>query len=228
MPSKAGLYGIVALLTALLVVSATAAAVFYGQYKQADSDKTRYVGELDAALASYRALSDSFNASLQDYNRTLSLLADAVANLNTSTPAYRNASTALASLWSSYESLAGSRSGVVVYEVNVLVDYGNGTRHWYNDTKIQPGWNGYVATLVAMDGNVQAAWYPQYGEHFVTGVGGVPDTQSRFWFLLTYDVTTSWQVAQSGVDQIPVFNGTVFAWAFCPENASYGPTCPLP
>lgn len=217
-----------AVLVALLVVSSTVATVYFGQYQQVSSQNQRHMRELDAALASYAALSGSYNASLSDYNRTLSLLTSAVANLNTSLPAYRNASLALSSLWNSYQSLAArGGSDEIAYEAHMLMDYGNGTRQWYNGTRIQPGWNAYIATMVLLDGNVQATWYPQYGEHYVSGLQGVSDTTGDFWFLLTYNKTTSWQVAQVGADDVPIFNGTVFAWAYCPENADYFPVCSL-
>jgi len=229
MVSRRTFYGAIIVLVAFLLVTSSVALLYYNQYQLEVSKNQHYVSELNSALASYKSLSGSFNSSLQDYNRTLSLLAVAVANLNTSTPAYRNASVALSSLWNSYLTLS-SQSGrkVLAYEVRMLVDYGNGTRRWYNGSTVQPGWNGYVVTLALVNGNVQATWYPQYGEHFVTGIGGVLNTQNKFWFLLTYSKSASWQVAQVGADDIPIFNGTIFAWTYCPANASYGPACPLP
>ncbi|MDE1852305.1 MAG: hypothetical protein KGI38_01025 [Thaumarchaeota archaeon] len=229
MVSKGAFYGIVVTLIALLLISSTFAVIYLNEYQLEVSANQTHTNELDLALSSYRSLSGLYNISLsEDYN-TLSLLATAVANLNTSTPAYQTAASALSSLWAKYQALAGANGGkALAYEVHMLVDFGNGTRKWYNDTAVQPGWNGYVVTLVLMDGNVQAVWYPQYGEHFVTGLGGVSNTQTKYWFLLTYNKTASWQEAQVGADQIQVFNGTTFAWAYCPENSSYGPACPLP
>jgi type II secretory pathway pseudopilin PulG len=222
-------YGVAVVFIAVLLIVSSISAYYYYQDQQEVSENQRYVSELGAALASYRTLAGSFNSSLSDYNATLALLATAVANLNTSTPAYQSASVELASLWSAYQRLASSNGErAPVYQVDMLVDYGNGTRVWYNDSGSQPGWNAYVATLVVMNGSVQATWYPQYGEHLITGIGGVADTQTVFWFLLTYNQTASWQVAQDGADDIPMFNGTTLAWVYCAENASYGPACTLP
>jgi len=223
-PSRGVFYGVVVLLVALLLASATVAVFYYGQYQQASSQNQQYVGELNTALLSYRSLSGSFNTSLSGYNQTLSLLANAVANLNTSTPAYHDASTALASLWSSYQELAsvdGKRA--LVYEVHLLLDFGNGTRRWFNDSTAQPGWNGYVVTLVLLKGDVQAVWYPQYGEHLVTGVDGVSQT-SRSWFLWEFS-GGSWVPSQTGADQLRVNNGTAIAWTLCAYDANYNPTC---
>lgn len=222
-------YGIAVVLVAALLLVSMLAASYYVQDQQALSQNQSYVKELDTALASYRSLSGSFNSSLSDYGATLSLLATAVANLNTSTPAYANASATLNSLWKSYQMLSASEGRrALIYQVNILVDYGNGTRRWNNGTQVQPGWNGYVDTFVAFNGSVQATWYPNYGEHIVTTLQGISNTNSQYWFLLTYDRTLSWQVAQVGVDEIPIVNGTSFAWLFCSANANYLPTCPLP
>lgn len=225
MPSREVFYGVVTALVAALILTGSFATYYYGQAQQTSSQNQKYVGELNLALSDYRALSGSFNASLSDYNKTLSLLSTAVANLNTSTPAYRDASLALASLWGDYQHLASTNGReVLVYSVHILVDFGNGTRRWYNDSYAQPGWNGYVATVVLLKGNVQAVWYPQYGEHLVTGIGGVPQGASKSWFVWLFN-GTAWESSSTGVDQLRMVNGTVLAWTLCGYDASYNPTC---
>jgi hypothetical protein len=223
--SRGIFFGTVAVFVALLIVTSSLALYYYGQNQETTSQGQKYASELSTALASYRSLSGSFNASLSEYGQTLALLSSAVANLNTSTPAYRNASVALASLWSSYQRLSssgGRRS--LVYSVNLLLDFGNGTRRWYNDTSVQPGWNGYVATLVFLKGNVQAVWYPQYGEHFVTSVDGVSGTSVESWFFWDYSVG-KWTLAPTGADGLLVYNGTSIAWTLCGYDINFNPTC---
>jgi hypothetical protein len=225
MPHSASFYGIVAVLLALLIISSTAASMYYVQYQQESAQNQRHVGELSAALASYKSLLDSYNSSLGDYNTTLYLLATALGNLNTSTPAYRNAEVELSSLWSSYKALAGANGErAIAYEVRMLVDYGNGTYRWYNDTSIQPGWNAYVVSLVLLNGNIKATWYPQFSEHFIQGLNGVMANRENSWFVWVYN-KTGWQLSQSGADVIPVYNGTIFAWTLCGYGSTYQPTC---
>lgn len=225
MPSRGILYGVVAVFLALLIVTSSLALYYYGQNQQTASQNQTYVSELSTALASYRSLSGSYNASLNDYNRTLALLAIAVANLNTSTPAYRNASIALSSLWNSYQQLAASGGRKpLVYQVNMLVDFGNGTRSWFNDSAAQPGWNGYVTSLVLLGGRVQAAWYPQYGEHLVVGVDGAQQSGSKYWGIWQFS-ESGWTYLNTGADLLEIHNGTTFAWALCGVDANYNPTC---
>jgi len=220
-------YGVVAVLIALLISTSSVALYYYGQNQQTSSQNQTYVGELSTALASYRSLAGSYDSSLRDYNETLSLLATAVANLNTSTPFYGNATVALSSLWKDYQQLssAGGRRALA-YGVHLLVDFGNGTRSWYNDSAIEPGWNGYVASLVLLDGKIQAVWYPQYGEHLITGVDGVSQTSSKSWFFWE-EGASGWTYSQTGADEVQIGNGTSIAWALCSYDNNYLPTCTL-
>jgi len=229
MVSKAVFYGVVVTFVALLLISSTLALVYFNYDQQEASQKSTYATELSRALASYESLAESYNASLQDYNTTLSLLASAVANMNTSTSAYRNASLALSSLWSSYQQLASSSGRrAPVYGVHMLVDFGNGTIQWYNDTRVQPGWNGYVTTLVLLKGDVQAVWYSGgsfgAGEHYVTGLDGVSKTSSKYWWVWQFS-GGRWMYLQTGADDMQVLNGTTFAWTLCGYDANYNPTC---
>jgi hypothetical protein len=225
MPSRGAFYGVVALMVALLIFSSTLAAVYYGRSQQEESQSQQDVSELNAALARYNALAGSYNKSLADYYATLSLLSGAVANLNTSTPAYRNASVALASLWDSYQKLDAANGGrALAYVVDVLIDYGNGTSRWLNGSTAQPGWNAFVLTLVLTDGMMQAVWYPQFGEHFVTGIYGALGTSSESWFVWEFG-KGGWALAPMGADAIAVQNGTALAWTLCGYDANFNPDC---
>ncbi|MDE1857498.1 MAG: hypothetical protein KGI26_00310 [Thaumarchaeota archaeon] len=223
--TKPVFYGVAVVLVAFLLVTSALAAVYYGEYQQERSLDMKHQTELSLALANYNSLTSLYNYSLGYYNETLSLLAGAVSSLNTSTPAYRAAAADLASLWLSYQTLAnGNGHRALVYNVRMVVDYGNGTSRWYNDSTAQPGWNGYVVSLVLLRGDVQATWYPQYGEHFVTGIDGVNQTSNSAWFVWEF-ANGGWTPSVSGSDQLQVVNGTVLAWTLCGYDASFNPAC---
>ncbi|QQG48131.1 MAG: DUF4430 domain-containing protein [archaeon] len=232
MAGKGLLYGVVVVMVAGILLTSTLAVQYYALYQAQASASEQRAGELSVALAKYNSLATDYRTSLRDYNTTLSLLAKAVANLNTSTPAYVNASRALATLWASYKELASAQGGKpLVYQVRMLLDFGNGTSRWYNDTSIQPGWDGYVATLVFVGGRVDATWYPQYGEHFINGIGGVENdyANDKSWTLWTWNSAKGWQSSTLGADQVQLANGTVFAWAYCGYDPNtFVPTCSRP
>ncbi len=225
MVSQPTFYGVLALLAGAILVTSSLAVFYHNQYQDQTLVSQKYADELNTALGRADSLSTGLSASLADYKTTLSLLADAVANLNTTTPAYVNASQALASLWTSYRSLASlSGAGPATYSVDIKVDFGNGTWEWRNGTSVKPGWNGYVVTLVAFSGNVQAVWYPQYQEHYVSGIDGVTSSSSNSWFVWQYQ-GGNWQLLPTGADGLHVYNGTLIAWTLCGYDASFNPVC---
>lgn len=160
------LYGVIAVLVAIVIIVSSVGALFYVKYASESSNNSVYLSQLD-------------QLGVKD------------------TP-------------------------------NILIDYGNGTARWYNDTALALGSNLYTATVLIMNGNVNASYSQEYQEHFVNGIGGVGDTNTQYWWLWSYDQsnkTSPWQESQLGVDDLPITNGVVYAWTFCGETSSYGPDC---
>lgn len=112
----------------------------------------------------------------------------------------------------------------VRYVSNVLIDYGNGSNIWYNNTLVKPGWNLYTITLLVTNGNVNATCC-EFGSHFVQGIGGIQNNNAKNWFLWTYNGTLLWSTASVGPDEITVQNNTIFSWTFCTYDVNYNPTC---
>ncbi len=159
------LYGIMAVLVALIVIVSSFAGLYYFQYAQAQSQNQIYVSQL--------------------------------------------------------------RQLNVKYVTNVVIDYGNNTRHWYNNTRIEPGWNLYTVTETVANGNVNATCC-EFGSHFVEGINGVQNTNTVYWWVWTYNKTASWKTAQVGADQITVQNDSIFAWTYCGSDSSGNPACSPP
>jgi hypothetical protein len=153
------LYGIVAILIAVLVIVSGLLVFYYYQYNQAESLSNTYASDLNKYF-SYRA--------------------------------------------------------------NVLIDYGNGSLTWYNDTRVGLGENFYNVTISATSGDVNATCC-EYGSHFVTGINGLQGNNIDYWALWTYNNTALWQSAPVGADELSVqSNQTTFGWEYC------GNTCPSP
>jgi hypothetical protein len=222
------LYGLTLVLTALLIISVVSGIYYYYEYGQATQSKNQYVSELVTATSQYDKLASNYNSALSLDNKTLGLLVGTIAVVNTSLPIYEQASGELSHLWSQYLSLKPARSSL--YSADILVDFGNGTRHWYNNTQVQPGWSLFTATVVLTNGDLQAPLYYVTGsgwEHFVSEIEGVANSNSNneYWWVWTYDRTGGWTTASVGADLLPVYNGSVFAWTYCGTSPSYSPTC---
>jgi hypothetical protein len=217
------------------------------------------ISSFETLASVYNSSSASFLSVSKVFNTTFTLLVSAVSELNTSDGAYVTASSMLTELWNQYLSITAqykqesssfqtvltsfeSKNNLTLHEnitpisislltSDILIDFGNGTNDWFNDTSVQPRWNLYVATLVITSGNVNATYYPEYAEHLVTGIDDVLNSNSEygpFWFLWTYNSTTSWQVAQVGPDLLPMYNGSIYAWTYCSADSNFNPTCKPP
>ncbi len=223
MTSRSTIYGFLAVVVALLLIEGTAGAYYYMQYANQKVSNQTLVQELGDANDRYTQLASTYNGLLSSYNRTISLLSRSIAVINTSQPVYKEASRELSALWLEYVRL--KPASTQLYQNSVLIAFGNGTRVWYNNTQLQPGWNLYIETVVLMKGNVNAQWFPQYGSHLVEGIGGASSTSTKYWFVWAYDKSRAWQLAQIGADQLTTYNGSTFAWTLCTVDQNFEPTC---
>lgn len=210
------LYGIAAILLVGLVITSTFGAYYYYQYGQQSQIASHYAADLTDSSSQYNQLASQLDSSLTLENQTLALLAGTVGAVNTSLPIYEQASSQLSGLWSAYLKLKPASANV--YSADILLDFGNGTMHWYNGTQVQPGWNLYTATVVLTAGDMQATWYPSFGEHLVNAIDGVSGNANTYWIAWTYNSTASWQQASVGADLLPVYDGSVFAWVYCGQT----------
>lgn len=118
----------------------------------------------------------------------------------------------------------------VSYEVDVLVNYGEGRLEWFNDTRVPIGWNFYNVTFFISRGNIDAMYFPQFGAHLVNAIKGVglnkPQAQKDwYWIAWQWDEEKkSWKPIEVGADLFAVQNKQVLAWYF--EDTSTWPPKP--
>ena len=112
--------------------------------------------------------------------------------------------------------ITGTNSSKIV--VNVLINYGNGTNIWYNETNIVAGTTFYNLTLAITHGNVESVYYPLYNSHYITGINGVYNNNDRIrcsvcWILWNYcKGDNAWASSLLGADLIKLENGDTYAW----------------
>jgi hypothetical protein len=92
--------------------------------------------------------------------------------------------------------------------VNIMVDYGNGTVVWYNDTLIHLGANLLNATDIACDIEVQSS---NFGS-FVTSINGLAQDASNFWIWSIYE--EEWSMGPVGADQFILHEGDIVGWTY--------------
>lgn len=101
--------------------------------------------------------------------------------------------------------------------LDLAVDFGNGTRLWYNGTYVPVGASVFNATYVATGGQVATQTY-EYGNVtgiFVTGILGVSGSSSSYWLWYYFDNSTrGWVEAPVGADAFLAVQGGIYLWNF--------------
>lgn len=114
-----------------------------------------------------------------------------------------------------FQTIYGSAGTGGMEAVSTLINYGNGTLTWYNETNIPAGWNFYNLTLHIANSHVDGYFDSTLREHFVTGINGVENQPPRYWTLWIFcDKRNAWATSPVGADKIHLGNQTAIAWAF--------------
>ena len=108
--------------------------------------------------------------------------------------------------------------------VNALLNFGNGTSKWFNDSRVPVGWNFYNLTMYIANGKVESAYYASpLNEHYINAIDGVRQDGSSFWHLWQFcSKDQAWSYSNIGADGIILSNGRTIAWYF-DSNNDYGP-----
>ena len=111
----------------------------------------------------------------------------------------------------------GSVTHPNVISVDTLINYGNGTSIWYNETNVPIGSTLYSLTLQIANGHVGSVDEFPYG-HFITSINGVTSDGigsncNYCWGIWIYCPNSNgWMYSLYGADSLKLNNGDVVAW----------------
>ncbi len=106
------------------------------------------------------------------------------------------------------------------YSIDLMINYGNGTRMWHNFSRIPIGFSLYNATMLITKGNMEATYYPQLQSHLVNVINGVGkdedlDRISWSWIIWHYNEKLSkWVTYEVAADMVYPRNGDKIAWCY--------------
>lgn len=125
-----------------------------------------------------------------------------------------------------YNTLLSELEGVAL-EVNLLIDYGNGSMVWHNKTLLPIG-----ATLLNATSKVSSS-VEYIGSDigaFVTGIDGVGTKivkKGHYWLWWRFDKTQSeWVLGETAADRYILQRGDTLAWVY--EDTSTFPNVKKP
>jgi hypothetical protein len=94
--------------------------------------------------------------------------------------------------------------------VDLLVDFGNGTKVWHNDTRVPIGYTLLNLTYSKLR-PVEYTVYP-FGV-FVNKIMGVPNQGTWYWLWWEYG-QKGWKMGETGADVVKLKDGGIYAWIY--------------
>lgn len=95
--------------------------------------------------------------------------------------------------------------------INILIDYGNGTKIWYNETEVPIG-----SSLLDATRNVAKVDYQlfQYGA-FVTAINGRGGDSGYYWMWYFWNSTSrKWEMGPVAADAYILHHGDTVSWVY--------------
>jgi len=99
----------------------------------------------------------------------------------------------------------------LVLKVNVLINYGNGTKEWHNNTLVAIGATVFNATLAVADID-----YSMWGEYvLINSINGIQGTQDKGWIWWIWNRSTSqWQSTIEAANKHVLVDGDTIGWNY--------------
>lgn len=139
---------------------------------------------------------------------------------------YRNEYTALVTGFNSLSQAMGNLSNMMEslsLRVNLLINYGNGTLVWYNNTAMPVGSTAFTAIMA-----VAKVEYRDYGQELgilVTSINGLASTFSQGWFYWYVNTSNStWISPEYSCGKYILHRGDTIGFAY--ESFSVWPPPP--
>lgn len=135
-------------------------------------------------------------------------------------------------VWASLASLTGAyyftsyndllqKSRKAPIQVNLGINYGNGTIHWFNNTEAKSGDTMLDVTEQVADVNYTS--YPTGA--FVTALDNVEQTTTKSWIWWTWTAQFGWSLSSVGSDKYVLGDNETAYWYFV-DTSTWPPPSP--
>ena len=105
-------------------------------------------------------------------------------------------------------------------KASVLIEADASAPDWRRDVEALKGVDGYELLDLAVDGDLEADWFPEFRAHFIKEILGVAPEGSEFWGVFLWnDGNGAWEPLPVGADLFSVKDGHVMAWALVEYDA---------
>jgi len=112
------------------------------------------------------------------------------------------------------QNLFGAAPSQEPISVNTLLNYGNATSRWNNQTDVPSDWNFYKLTTTIAQTEASPTTSVS-GQHLIIGLDGVRTSGAYYWTLWIFcQKNVAWTTARVGADLIKLKNGDTLAWYY--------------
>lgn len=96
----------------------------------------------------------------------------------------------------------------------VLIEADASAPRWHRDVAVPKGTDGYELLEAAVEGDLEADWFPEFRAHFVEAIGGIAPEGAEFWGVFLWNESSAgWEPLPVGADLFSVKDGHIMAWA---------------
>ncbi len=105
-------------------------------------------------------------------------------------------------------------------QASLLIEADESAPTWHRDIEAPKGVDGYELLETAVDGDLEADWFPEFRAHFVKAILGVAPEGAEFWGVFLWNEgNEAWEPLPVGADLFSVKDGHVMAWALVEYDA---------
>lgn len=105
-------------------------------------------------------------------------------------------------------------------QTSLLIEADESAPTWRRNIEAPKGVDGYELLEMAVDGDLEADWFPEFRAHFVKEILGVAPEGSEFWGVFAWNEgNAAWEPLPVGADLFSVKDGHVMAWALVEYDA---------
>jgi len=98
-------------------------------------------------------------------------------------------------------------------KIDLLINFGNGTILYFNQTTIPIIFSMYDSTLLITNNSVDSTYYEEFDAYFVNSIFDIKGNSTHGWYAWEFK-NNKWIVSDKGSNNIQLTSGDIIAWYF--------------
>lgn len=113
-----------------------------------------------------------------------------------------------------YQALQQNVDNVSI-NIDLIINFGNGTILYFNQTRIPVGFNMINSThLIIGEDQVDSIYYSEFNAYFVNVILGTGNDSNFAWSAWKYEICCEWELLEIGANLYMPEDGSTIAWYY--------------